>query len=107
VTYINGEPPSPQRLADRSNDSAFITHRLNFYHETSLHEISHGGRGLFQSSTPYDVWVTRDQPIVFFDGHALIRTPEEVEPRMVVGGSYPGSPGFPGPYLWYRFEWSI
>ncbi len=100
VTYLNGEPPAPTAMTDTASDTTFITHRLNYYNANSLHEVSHGGRGLFQTATPYDDWQTTDQPITFADGHSVVRSEDDIEPRMVINGNYPASPGFPGTYLW-------
>ncbi|OQB82813.1 MAG: hypothetical protein BWX88_03669 [Planctomycetes bacterium ADurb.Bin126] len=100
VAMIGSEPPPPASTRECSSEVAFITHRLNFYRSIDLHEIAHGGRGLFQTGAPYQDTVVTEMPVLHGDSHATYHEGGEIYPRMTVGGNYPGTPGFPGTYLW-------
>lgn len=94
VTMIGNEPPPPAGTKECDATVAFITHRLNYYSGTKLHEIAHGGRGLFQDGVPDDTHIVTEMPVMYGDGHAVYHEGGEVTSRMTIGGT------FPGLYLW-------
>ncbi|MBI1369126.1 MAG: prepilin-type N-terminal cleavage/methylation domain-containing protein [Planctomycetes bacterium] len=100
LAMIGSEPRPPLRASQIGAAVTFITHRINFYNSNSLHEISHGGRGLAVSGAPYSDYLTDDNPVLTGDGGAFLHTRGEIAPRMCIGGNYPVSPGYTGTYLW-------
>ena len=99
MQMIDLEPPPPMKTSD-SGRRAMITHRLNFYWGPNLHEVVHNGRGLGMTGAPYNEWRCTDQPVGYADGSVQVHMKDDIKPRMIVGGTYPGDSGFPGTYLW-------
>ena len=100
VAMIDSEPAPPATIRECNEAVTFITHRLNYYNSVDLHEVAHGGRGLFQTGVPYDTYVPREMPVLYGDGHSVLHMNAEIKPRMTLNGNYPSTPGWPGTYLW-------
>jgi prepilin-type N-terminal cleavage/methylation domain-containing protein len=88
-TQPSGESRPPTKTSEMTSGGLFITHRLDFYGPGSVHEITHGGRGLAQVGAIPDVYQATEMPHTYGDGHAIIRTRDQIEVRMTInGGDY-------------------
>jgi len=104
VQMLNGEPDLPRGLGDAEPGRSFITHKINFFissnSPTNLQDVGHGGQGNWQTGAPYDGYQAREQPVGFADGHVIVRSRDQIKPRMTIGGDYPSNPGSIGTFLW-------
>lgn len=85
VTYLNNEPPWPERASTARPGAVLVMHRINDGGSPgfNVHDLGHQGRGLAVNSV---LPVRGEMPLIFFDQSGLIRPADQVEKRAYISG---------------------